>query len=74
MTIVILEISGGCLQAVRSDSPELQVILLDHDNLDGDPRETPFVWTHSAIGSDPNTNDAMIIAHALHGAPFIPPT
>ena len=72
MAIVILEIKGGVLQDVRSDNPDVKVILLDYDNLEQDPNETPFLWDHSPIGSDPVTDDAMIIAHALHGAPFVP--
>lgn len=40
--IVIIEVSGGCVTSVRSDDDDLQVILVDHDNMDAGDKEVWF--------------------------------
>ena len=40
--IVIIEVSGGCVTSVRGDHDDLQVILVDHDNMDAGDQEVWF--------------------------------
>jgi hypothetical protein len=38
MTKIIIHIEGGCVQAVYSDNPDVEVVLMDWDDADCDSK------------------------------------
>ncbi len=68
---VIVEVSGGVIQAIRADDLTTQVVVLDHDDAEAGRPARPFLWEPDPLGSDPETDDRQLLEAALRDGPGV---